>query len=255
MTMTVQQRPHIRSVLILKADRLCAETLRELTRQVIADAEVTLVHRICDASTVLGAQPIDLLLTGTGCSLGGDVLDFLSTCVASATRPRRIMVVTSHAAQRLFRVLRSMPIQGAFDSAAERPERFADALKTIVNGGSYWSATVMEHVRAPNSVARMLTPCEELVLSILGDGSDIAVAARELGLSLQTISTVRRELHRKLGVQHRGELIRVAAQNGFVRFSPSGVFRPGFAMLSAEYRARRASRTASEIGGTAGCLA
>ena len=60
-----------------------------------------------------------------------------------------------------------------------------------------------------------------------------------LGLSPSTVSTVRRELHRKLGVQHRGDLVRAAAQSGFVHFTPTGVVRPGFALLSASYHPRK----------------
>jgi hypothetical protein len=58
---------------------------------------------------------------------------------------------------------------------------------------------------------------------------------------------VRRGLHRKLGVQHRGELVRVAAQKGFVRFTPDGVERPGFALLTAAYHPRYHKRRESNL--------
>jgi DNA-binding NarL/FixJ family response regulator len=239
------QRSLVQTVLILKADRLCAETLRELTLQVLPASKIRLANSIPAAASILARESIDLLLTGTGTSLNGDVVDFLADCVTSPGRPRRILIVTAHDAQRVFGALRALPIQGVFDSAAEPPEQFTNALKAVVEGGRYWSRSVVERTRRATAISRLLTPCEELVLSILGDGSDIVVAARELGLSPQTITTIRRELHRKLGVQHRGELMRVAAQTGFVRFTPSGVLRPGFATQSAQYRARQASRLAA----------
>ena len=70
-------------------------------------------------------------------------------------------------------------------------------------------------------------------------------AASKLGLSPATIGTVRRNLHRKLGIQHRGELVRIAAQNGFVRFTPAGIVRPGFALLVAACQRRTQLRLAA----------
>jgi hypothetical protein len=44
-------------------------------------------------------------------------------------------------------------------------------------------------------------------------------------------------------VQHRGELVRVAAQHGFIRFTSAGVVRPGFTMMRDAYLARRSKLT------------
>jgi hypothetical protein len=60
-----------------------------------------------------------------------------------------------------------------------------------------------------------------------------------LGSTSSTISTIRRRLHRKLGLHHKGELVQHAARLGFVRFNREGVVRPGFAQLRAAYDARR----------------
>jgi hypothetical protein len=79
---------------------------------------------------------------------------------------------------------------------------------------------------------------------MIGDGSDDTTAAQKLKVSPATIGTVRRHLHRKLCVQHRGDLVRAAVQHGFVRFTPVGVVRPGFAILSAAYQARKPRRGA-----------
>ena len=153
---------------------------------------------------------------------------------------------TANCENRVLAALRTMPIQGVFDCANDPPEQLAVALQMIAAGTRYWSPSVQERVQrhhlSPSSIFRLLTTFEQLVLSVVGDGSDDNTAARELGLSPATVSTVRRKLHRKLGVQHRGELVRVAAQNGFVRFTPAGVTRPGFSMLTAAHKARKAKR-------------
>jgi DNA-binding NarL/FixJ family response regulator len=120
-------------------------------------------------------------------------------------------------------------------------------LQTIAGGEYYWSQTILERMRAAPTTGvphpRLLTTCEQLVLSVIGGGADNATAARELGMSIGTVSSIRRDLHRKLGVQHRGELMRVAAQNGFVQFTPFGIVRPGYALLTAAHNARKAKRS------------
>jgi DNA-binding NarL/FixJ family response regulator len=229
------------AVLIVKPDRLYAEALRELTLRAFPAADVRLASTLEHARAALRTAAVDVLVTGVGASLGGDVIDFLARCAGQSDWARRVLVVTTHQELRILVALRTLPIQGVFDSTAEPPEEFLGAIRTVARGGHYWSHSLLERLRRLSSrgdaLPRLLTTSEQLVLSVIGGGSDNASAARELGLSPATISSVRRELHRKLGVQHRGDLIRIAAQSGFVQFAPSGVIRPGFGMLTAAYEA------------------
>lgn len=240
---TADQNP---TVLILKADRLYADLLRVETLRGFPRAQITVASSVAEATAILGTEPADLLVTGLSATLGGDVLELIARCRSRNLRARRILVVTARYEYRVLATLRSLAVDGVFDCLHEPPAEFSVALQRIVLGGRFWSRSVMDYMRqtAATSTAlfRLLTVFEEVVLSVIGDGCDDSVAARELGLSPSTISTVRRELHRKLGVQHRGELVRAAAQHGFVRFTPSGVIRPGFAILQAAYQARRPKR-------------
>lgn len=233
----------IESVLIVKADKIYADTLREVVTTTFGHAQVRLAGSVAEATTLLRQQPVDLLLTGVESAITGNVLDFLATCLGKPRLARRVLVLITHGEFRLLSALRSLPVHGVFDSANDEPRNFIPALKDVAAGTRYWSPITLERIDRQmsyrDSLFRILTPFEQLVLSIVGDGSDDATAARELKLSPATISTVRRHLHRKLGVQHRGELVRVAALNGFVRFTPAGVVRPGFGILTATYRARR----------------
>lgn len=236
----------VRAVLILKADRLYADALRHLALRAFPQARIRLADSVAGASTALAAEAVELLVTGVGPSLGGDVLDFLADCAGKIARARRVLVVTTHHEPRVLTALRSLPIHGVFDSATELPEQFLTAIQTVAHGEYYWSRSTLDRLQTcsvrGSSLPRLLTISEQLVLSVIGGGSDNASAARELGLSPATVSSVRRELHRKLGVQHRGDLMRIAAQNGFVQFAPFGVIRPGFGMLVAAYQARKAGQ-------------
>lgn len=238
--------PPIQCVLILKADRLYAEALRQYTLHVFPSAQVQVAWSVETARPILAKEPIDLFVTGVGATLESDVLDLLAQGVAHASRVRRVLVVTVRREYRVLAALRGLAVDGVFDSATERPGEFVTALRAISDGARYWSQSVLDHMHrigsASTALFRLLTVFEQVVLSVIGDGCDNIVAARTLQLSPATVSTVRRELHRKLGVQHRGELVRVAAQHGFIRFTAAGVVRPGFGIMCAAYQARRAKR-------------
>jgi DNA-binding NarL/FixJ family response regulator len=239
--------PEIRCVLILKADRLYAEALRQYTLHVFPAARVLVAWSVESARTLLSTEPVDIFVTGAGASMESDVLDLLAQRTAHPQCTQRVLVVTVRREYRVLAALRGLAIDGVFDSSNERPGEFVTALRAVSTGGRYWSQSVLDHMHkvgsASTALFRLLTTFEQVVLSVIGDGCDNTVAARALKLSPATVSTVRRELHRKLGVQHRGELVRLAAQHGFVRFTAAGVVRPGFGIMCAAYQARRTRRS------------
>lgn len=226
-----------RFILILKTDRLYAETLGQLALSAVPQVRVQIASSANDAAGIVSRERVDLLLTGMGSSHDGDALDLVWRRTTS--KARRVLVVTSRRDDRTLTALRALEVDGVFDSATENSSQFAVVVRAVINGNKYWSQSLLSCMQrdslGANSIFRRLTGFEQLVLAILGDGRDDDSAARELQLSPSTIGTVRREIHRKLGVQHRGDLVRVAAQSGFVRFTPEGVARPGFSLLNAAY--------------------
>ena len=230
---------HVGDVVILRSDRLYAELLRELTLRVFPRARIIITGTIEAAQGALATESADLFITGVGASVEGDVLDLLLHRAHQKSHPVPAIVATAGCEYRVLRALRTLSVEGVFDSATESTDAFLIALQTVAEGSRYWSQSIldqMQHEGSPsNALFRLLTSFEQIVLSVIGDGCDDAVAAQALGVSPATVSTVRRELHRKLHVQHRGELVRAAAQNGFVRFTASGVVRPGFDLLRVGY--------------------
>ena len=242
--------PSVERALILKADRLYAELLRQYILREFPRVHVTLVSSVAAASAALAANRPDLFVTGIGASLEGDVLELLSGPPPHAIA-RGVIVVTARPEYRMLAALRSFSVAGVFDTASEPPDNFRQALRKVAVGGRYWSATTVNSMESagagPHTVLRQLSISEQMVLSVVGDGSDDATAARILEVSPMTVGAIRRELHRKLHVQHRGELVRAAAQFGFVRFTPEGVFRPGFALLTAAYHRRKGKPLHAEV--------
>lgn len=241
--------PDVRHALILKADRFSAEFLRRTVASIAPRAHIVVTHSLGAAALALSEIAFDLVLAGVESGLHGDVLQLLADCTAATGHSRRVFVVGSDIEHRVLTTLQSLPIRGVFDCGTETPDEFTLALRAVLAGERYWSRSLTERLRrdqgGTTAEFQHLSKTEQLVLSLIGDGSDDLTAARALGLSPATVSTIRRKLHRKLRVQHRGELIRIAAENGYVRFTPSGIVRPGFALLAAECLSRKRKRRAS----------
>lgn len=236
----------VRTVVVLKADRIYAECVRQLALRVFPAARVEIATSVKAVTPLLAKGSVDLFVTGIGVSIDGDVLELLASYLRPPrTGTRRVLVMSAGRDYRELAALRALGIDGVFDSALEPTDGLMRAMKIVATGGRYWSLTIAEAMDKAGiqfGLLRVLTTFEQLALSIIGDGSDDVVAARVLGVSPGTVSSVRRDIHRKLGVQHRGELVRIAAQYGFVRFLPDQVLRPGYSILSAAYHARKAQR-------------
>lgn len=229
-------------ILILKADRLYAAHLRQRAQRVLPPAQIDVVTSVSAARQALAGPPVELFIGSVGDTLDGDALDLIARCAQPPRLARHVLVVALRSEYRTLAALRTLPIDGVFDPTSESPAAFSRVLQDVLGGLRYWSPGILEKLQqlgeSPTALFRILTDFEQMVLSVIGSGCDDSEAAEILRLSPSTIASTRRDLHRKLGVQHRGDLVRVAAQKGYVRFTPEGVERPGFEILSAAYQPR-----------------
>jgi len=237
------------SALILKSDRFYAEAVRHVARQALGPVVIHTADSMRAAEEILETCRIDLLIAGLEPELG-DVLAMIAVCGERAPATG-VLLLAGHERDRVWEVLRSLPILGVFDAVQDAPGNLPLAVSAVGQGRTYWSPSIRPRLaRAGNrSPARRLTATEELAFSIIGDGCDDVVAADALGLSAATMETVRRNLHRKLGVHQRGDLVRLAAQHGYVRFTADSVVRPGFPLLAAACAHRRMKPTPRKARG------
>lgn len=240
---------NLHAILIAKADRLYAELIARMCRLRFQTAEIAVVTTIGGAQKYFLEAVADLFVTGVGFD-DGDVLDLLATCTQEPRRAGHVLVVTRRADQRTLAGLHGLAVDGVFDCGSESVPQLEHALDAVSLGRGYLSPTTVERFRnnclVPGALSRLLTPNEQMVLAVIGDGCDDEVAAEELGLKRSTVESVRRDLHRKLRVRHRGELVRVAVQLGFVRLNPGATVRPGFSTMVSACRARKVESTDAE---------
>src|ERR1017187_9855226 len=130
----------VRSVLILKADRLCANAIHRISGRVFPSAEIGEARLLSEALQRISEKPLDLLLAGTTL-IDGDIAEFLSQHAADAHLHRTFIITGSHKPWLLER-LQALPIAGVFDSSAENAEVLASALQQVAAGKKYWSKTI-----------------------------------------------------------------------------------------------------------------
>lgn len=230
--------PTVRRVFILKADRLHVAAIAREVGLLWPDAQVETAGRVSAAVAALTERGCDLLITGLG-MLDCDACGLIRTCAVEPRRARLTLVVTGRQNPWVYSLLHELPIHGAFDTLNENPCRLATALQATAAGRRYFSETYLAfpwHRPEPSvDVFRLLTPTEILILAVLGDGCDPQLAALRLDLKLTTINAACRSMHRKLRVQTKGDLMRIAIEAGLVRSDRGRTEWVGFEMLVEHY--------------------
>jgi two-component system, NarL family, invasion response regulator UvrY len=98
------------------------------------------------------------------------------------------------------------------------PEELKEAIKKIVGGGRYVSATLAEKLAvdlregSDLPLHELLSDREFQVLRMIASGKTVKERAEELSLSVKTISTYRARVLEKTGMKTNAELIRYALQ-------------------------------------------
>jgi len=102
------------------------------------------------------------------------------------------------------------------------PDELAAAIKKVAEGGRYVSATLAEKLAFDLGPEAKVTPHESLsdrefeVLVMMASGKNVTTISEELHLSKKTISTYRRRILDKMGMETNAELIRYAVENELV---------------------------------------
>ena len=104
------------------------------------------------------------------------------------------------------------------------PSELTEAIKTVVRGGSFFSAPLQEKVDRLVPAGRLLlsrkgsdlTKRERLVLELAAEGRSNAEIAAELFISKRTAEAHRASVMKKLGLKSQTDLVLYAVRNGIV---------------------------------------
>jgi DNA-binding NarL/FixJ family response regulator len=212
-------------IVILKADRLYGDLISRQIKEFWRSAEVQVFQSGMDALDSIQSCMPDLFITGVYL----EDMDGLEHLEPFAERDVPILVVTSRKDARTFSLLREVRYDGIFDALAEGLVNLRAAVDEVMDRKLYVSPSMVPHLKRPKNVTLdALTQKEQMVLSVIGDGSDDQRAGQRLGLSPMTVSTHRKAIMGKLGLHHKGQVMLYALQQGYVQITPTGVHHPGF---------------------------
>jgi two-component system, NarL family, invasion response regulator UvrY len=102
------------------------------------------------------------------------------------------------------------------------PEELAGAIKKVLAGGRYVSAALAQALAVRLSgdshkpAQELLSDREFHVLCLIASGKIVSQIARELSLSVKTISTYRARILEKMGMRNNAELMRYAMEHRLV---------------------------------------
>ena len=156
----------------------------------------------------------DITLPGKG---GLDLLKEVK-----AARPRLPVLVLSAHPEDQFAVRALKAGAGGYMTKESAPEELAKAVHKILTGGRYVSPALAEKLALGVRKDFTVTPHETLsnreydVMCRIASGKTATEIARELSLSVKTISTHRTRILSKLGVRNNAEIVKYAIQNQLV---------------------------------------
>ncbi|ACB74496.1 two component transcriptional regulator, LuxR family [Opitutus terrae PB90-1] len=212
-------------IVVLKWDRLYGDLIRRQIWDVWPNAVVQVFQRGLAALDAIQEATPNLFIAGVKI----EDMDGLEHLEPFTQTELPILIVTSRADARTFKMLRHVRYDGIYDGSSEGLEHLAPALRQAMQHRLYVSPALLPFLQERRSTTLdALTEREQIVLSVIGDGSDNAQASERLGISAKTVGTHREAIMRKLGLHQIGQLMLYALQNGYVLVTAKGVFYPGF---------------------------
>jgi DNA-binding NarL/FixJ family response regulator len=106
------------------------------------------------------------------------------------------------------------------------PDELVGAVRKAIAGGRYISPGLADKMASlltnetPGAPHECLSDREFLILNLIASGKSVSVIARELSLSVKTVSTYRGRVLEKMGMSNNAQLVHYAFQNRLVRDRP-----------------------------------
>jgi DNA-binding NarL/FixJ family response regulator len=183
----------------------------ELLLQAVTDLEVvgTALQGTSALSQCIRLQP-DLLILDLHISSTAP-LDIITTLQRKSPRTR-VLIASAFLEKDMVALLMSRGVAG-YLMKAEASELLVTAVRTVVRGASWFSEEVLNLLRTSEGVStkqtlwHTLSPLEQQLLQLMGQGYTNQEIAEALHFAPQTIRNYSAILYRRLGVKSRAELM------------------------------------------------
>jgi DNA-binding NarL/FixJ family response regulator len=138
------------------------------------------------------------------------------------SRPKLPVLVLSMHPENQFAVRVLKRGAAGYMTKESAPDELVGAIKKVLAGGRYVSASLAEKLASYVSSDAQKPPQESLsdrefqVLRLIASGKAVSEIARELSLSVKTISTYRTRVLEKMGLRNNAELMHYAMRHELV---------------------------------------
>lgn len=139
----------------------------------------------------------------------------------------RVLVLTMHSEEQ-YAVRALKAGASGYLTKESAADRLVTAIRRIAAGGAFVSAETAQRlaldVNAPNGLTphTLLSDREFQVFRLIADGTSVSEIARQLNLSVKTISTHKTRIMRKMRLGNQAELIRYAIEHRLLDESGGG---------------------------------
>jgi DNA-binding NarL/FixJ family response regulator len=172
------------------------------------------------AMDLLRTKPFDLLILDINMP-GRGGLDILRNVRASFPETR-VLIVSGFPEQQYAVNVRKAGASG-YLSKESAPEELLKAVQLVLSGRRYVSSTLAEQlvtdldVDSEHPLHTALSEREFQIFCKLAGGRAVSVIARELCLSVKTVSTYRSRVLEKMSLKSNADITRYALQNGLIQ--------------------------------------
>jgi DNA-binding NarL/FixJ family response regulator len=160
----------------------------------------------------------------------------------------RVLVVSGRRDEQVRQLIRPGRVDGLVNAETEDFAGLTQAIRLVAEGRVYFSRDAWAEdsgvKKSGPTLPQMLTPRQQTVLALLGDGCSDRQGAQRLHLSSHTVHGYLQRLMHKLGVATRQELVLENMRRGVLRVTPERVLHPGneVEFTAAMHRAGRETR-------------
>lgn len=215
-------------VIVITANRLDEFVISQAISVELPDAAVEIHNRAHGAMSALLARRADMAIVDPQMP-DQDGLDYIPQ-ILTGKLAARLVIVSRRSDERTLAVLSQLKCSTWVDARSAGIDELRRAIRNLNNSCSLGDPSLMAALRSmPRpTTCQLLSPLQELMLSVFGAGLDNSEAGLLLGMLEDTARTHRARIMKKLGLHHRGELIGYAHSRGYVRVTPERILHPGF---------------------------
>ncbi len=157
----------------------------------------------------LNFRKFDLLISDI--ELPGEDTFAFFTSLKNSYPQLPILVVSMHKKNAIIKKCKTIGIEGYL--LKHEDQQLVEAITSILDGGEYFSKSIVEFCNQTKNINENLTAREEEIIKFIANGYSNQEIASILSLSIETIKTHKRNIKLKLNFEEVSEIINYAKRN------------------------------------------